>query len=295
MQDSTKGSLWVFGAVFSFTAMAVAGREVQNDLDTFELMTYRSLLGLFIVVLIASASGNLSKINLDHFGTHFMRNIFHFAGQNLWFFAIALIPFAQLFAFEFSVPIWVMLAAPFLLGERLTSMRILAICGGFIGILIVTRPWLEPLSAGIIAAALCAIGFAATTIFTKRLTKVTSITNILFWLTAMQLIFGIICSTYDGDIALPQRSSILWILIVGIGGLVAHYSLTKALSLAPATLITPIDFCRLPIIAIIGYLFYQEALNIYIIVGAVLIFISVYVNIWSETRQINPQDQKAVQ
>lgn len=288
MQNSTKGAAWVFGAVFSFTTLAVTGREVQHDLGTFELMTYRSLIGLPIILMFAIVFGQLNQINVKHISTHFLRNIFHFTAQNLWFYAIALIPLAQTFAFEFSVPIWLMLAAPFLLGERLTKTRILSILGGFIGILIVTRPWQEPLSAGIIAAVLCAVGFAATTIVTKRLTRVTTITNILFWMTAMQLVMGVICSAYNGDFALPQKSSLPLLVIIAICGLTAHYCLTKALSLAPATFIAPLDFCRLPIVAVIGYVFYNEALNIYIIAGAMIIFISVYLNIWAEAKE-NPR------
>ena len=143
-----KAALWMSGAIVSFTAMAVSGREVSFALDTFEIMTYRSVIGLLLVLIIGSWAGTIKQINCNRFQLHFMRNIAHFTGQNLWFYAVTLIPFAQLFAFEFSVPIWVMLAAPFLLGERLTSIRILSITVGFLGILIVTRPWLAGACSG---------------------------------------------------------------------------------------------------------------------------------------------------
>ncbi len=273
------------GTIVSFSAMAVSGREISFELDTFEIMMYRSIIGLIIVLLLAKLFKTHREISTQNLSLHFYRNLSHFTGQNLWFYALTLIPFAQLFAFEFSVPLWVMLAAPFLLGERLTNIRIISILVGFIGILIVTRPWLAGLAPGIIPAALCAIGFACSVIFTKQLTQKVSITCILFWLTSMQLLMAVICAGYDGDISFPSSSNFIWIIIIGIGGLLAHFCITKALQLAPATVVTPIDFCRLPVIAAIGYVFYNEALDIFIIGGAIIIFIANYINIWSETKK----------
>ena len=280
-----QAAIWMTGTIVSFSAMAVSGREISFDLDTFEIMMYRSIIGLIIVLLLAKLFKTHREITTQNLSLHFYRNLSHFTGQNLWFYALTLIPFAQLFAFEFSVPLWVMLAAPFLLGERLTNIRIISILVGFIGILIVTRPWLAGLAPGIIPAALCAIGFACSVIFTKQLTQKVSITCILFWLTSMQLLMAIICAGYDGDISLPSSSNFIWIIIIGIGGLLAHFCITKALQLAPATVVTPIDFCRLPVIAAIGYVFYNEALDIFIIGGAIIIFIANYINIWSETKK----------
>jgi drug/metabolite transporter (DMT)-like permease len=275
---------WMSGAILSFTSMAVAGREVSFQLDTFEIMTYRSLLGFIIVIIVATAFGKLPEINTNRLGLHFGRNIFHFIGQNLWFFALTLIPFAQLFAFEFSVPVWIAIAAPFFLGEKLTRSRAMTIALGFIGILIVTRPWISGLSWGVIAAAFCAVGFAGSLIFTKQLTKTTSITCIMFWLTAMQLAFGLLCAGYDGDIQLPSLQTLPWVIVISFAGLFAHFCLTNALRVAPALVVTPMDFTRLPIIAIIGMTFYNEALDLWVLVGAVVIFVANYVNILAEQK-----------
>ncbi len=285
MSNTIKATLWMMGAVVSFSAMAVAGREMSFQLDTFEIMMYRSLIGVIIIILIALFTGKIAKIKTNRIGLHIWRNLFHFTGQNLWFYALTLIPLAHLFAFEFSVPIWVTLAAPFLLSERLDGLRVLAIFIGFIGILIVTRPWVAGLSIGIIVAALSAICFAATAISTKHLTHNQPILNILFWMTVIQLIFGLITAGYDADITLPTTDTIHWVVIVGLGGLFAHFCITIALSLAPATVVLPVDFTRLPIIATIGMLFYNESLDIWVILGAGIIFGSNYVNIWAETRK----------
>jgi drug/metabolite transporter (DMT)-like permease len=287
--NPVRAAMWMLGTIASFSAMAVAGREVSFQLDTFEIMMYRSFIGFLTVLLVAGYAGTLGQVRTDRIGTHFMRNISHFTGQNLWFFALALIPFAQLFAFEFSVPLWITLFAPLVLSERLTRTRVTSVMVGFIGILMVTRPWMAGLSWGIVAAFLCAIGFAGSAMFTKMLTRYESITGILFWLTLMQAGFGVICAGYDGDVALPSSDTWGWIVLIGFAGLLAHFCLTNALSVAPAVIVMPMDFTRLPIIAAIGAIFYAEAMNVWIILGAVVIFSANYFNILAERRAKAPQ------
>jgi drug/metabolite transporter (DMT)-like permease len=167
--DVLRASLLMLGAIASFSLMAVAGREVSLDLDTFELMLYRSLIGAAIVTGFGAATGRLPQARTRRMRLHVTRNIFHFTGQNLWFFGVATIPLAQLFAFEFMTPIWVALLAPLVLGESLNRTRMLAIGLGFAGILVVARPGISPLGIGHLAAALSALAFAGTTLSTKRL------------------------------------------------------------------------------------------------------------------------------
>lgn len=275
----------MIGAICSFSAMAVAGREVSFALDTFEIMLFRSVVGVTIVVSAALIFGTWRQINGQQFGLHFARNLMHFTGQNLWFYAVTVIPLAQVFALEFTSPIWVILLSPLLLGERLTLVRAIAAFMGFAGILIVARPDMAGLNPGVMMAAASAIFFAFTTIFTKRLTRTQSITCILFYLTVLQLIFGLIMAGYDGDIAVPDAQTLPWLFLIGVAGLLAHFCITKALSIAPATVVIPIDFIRLPVIAVIGMLVYSEAVDIWVFIGAAIIFAGNYLNIWVETRK----------
>src|SRR6056297_418788 len=275
----------MLGAVVSFSAMAVGGRSVSFELDTFEIMMYRSLIGLALVTIIASSTGAHRTITGRKPGLHLIRNVFHFTGQNLWFYAITVIPLAQVFALEFTTPLWVLVLSPLFLGERLGPIRVLAAIIGFTGILIVARPSPETLNAGTLAAAGAAIGFAGTYIFTKRLTRTQSLTNILFWMTLSQTVFGLICAGFDGDIALPTAAFLPWLVVIALCGLMAHLCITSALSLSPATLVSPMDFTRLPVIAIVGLLVYDEPLDLFVILGALIIFGANYLNIWSETRK----------
>ncbi|WP_297775762.1 DMT family transporter [uncultured Roseovarius sp.] len=280
-----RAGLWMLGAVVSFSSMAVAGRAVSFELDTFEIMMYRSIVGFVIVITLARLTGHAATITTRSPGTHLIRNLCHFAGQNLWFYAITVIPLAQVFALEFTAPLWVLVLSPLILGERLTRTRALAAVIGFIGILIVARPSPETFSLGTLAAAAAAIGFAGSILMTKRLTRTESLTCILFWMTLVQIILGVLCAGVDGNIALPSLASAPWLILIGCAGLLAHFCLTTALSLAPATLITPVDFLRLPVIAIIGLVVYAEPVDAFVILGAMVIFGANYLNIWRETRK----------
>ena len=285
LSTTLKAVTYMSGAIVSFSAMAVAGRAISFELDTFEIMLFRSLVGFMTVLTIGYFAGSLKQITRRHMGLHLMRNVSHFTGQNLWFFAITAAPLAQVFALEFTSPLWVLMFSPLLLGERLTRMRVVAALMGFVGILIVTRPTGDSLNIGVITAALSAIGFAGSAIFTKKLTRSETITCILFYLTAMQAVFGLICASYDGDIAIPSIASLPWLVLIAFAGLLAHFCLTTALSLAPATVVMPVDFIRLPVIATVGMLFYAEAIDVWVFVGAAIIFAGNYMNIWSETRK----------
>ncbi|WP_195821961.1 DMT family transporter [Roseobacter sp. MH60115] len=285
MSPILKAALWMSGAIASFSTMAVAGREAAAQLDTFEIMMYRSLIGVVVVVAVAWVTGTWRQINRDSLGAHLVRNMAHFTGQNLWFYAVTVIPLAQVFALEFTSPLWVIVLSPLILGERLTAVRGIAAIMGFIGILIVARPDMAGINAGVVTAAASAIFFALTIMFTKRLTRSQTITCILFYLTTMQLVMGLIAAGYDGDIALPDAASLPFVIMIGFAGLLAHYCMTNALAIAPATVVVPIDFIRLPAIAIIGMLLYNETVDVWVFLGAAIIFAGNYLNIWVETRQ----------
>lgn len=280
-----KAALWMTGAIASFSSMAVAGREVSFALDTFEIMMYRSFVGVIIVVALLTLTRSWRQVTTRSLGTQAVRNVAHFTGQNLWFYAVTVIPLAQVFALEFTSPLWVIVLSPLVLGERLTPVRALAALMGFAGILVVARPSPDAINPGIITAASSAIFFALTIMFTKKLTRTETIACILFWLTAMQAVMGIIAAGYDGDVALPDARTAPWLVLIGCAGLMAHYCMTNALSLAPATVVVPIDFARLPTIAVVAMILYAEPVDIWVFVGAAIIFGGNYINILSETRK----------
>lgn len=272
-------AVWVSGAVVSFTAMGVAGREAGITMPTFEIMLYRSMVGFAILCAFGFATGQIRVVRLRHPRLHLIRNLCHFTGQNLWFFALTAIPLAQVFALEFTTPVWIALLAPLVLGEMLTMRRLAAVVLGLCGILLITQPGFAVIGAGQIAAAAAALFFAGSVIATKRLSLSESTFAILFWMTLMQLVMGFVTALHDGAVMLPTAETAGWLVLIGICGLSAHLCITSALAVAPATTVGPMDMARLPVIALVGWLVYEETLTDPFLAGAALILLGNLVNL----------------
>lgn len=274
-----KAAAWMGGAILSFTLMAVAGRAVQAELTTFQLMFWRSLIGFAVIVAIVQLRGaGLGAMRTAHPGLHLTRNVFHFAGQNLWFYGIVALPLAQLVALEFTMPIWVALLAPLVLGERLTRKRLVVAGLGFVGVLIVAQPGVQPVGLGHLAGLLSAVGFALNLLFTRMIMRHDKVLVVLFWMTLTQTIFGLALSFWGG-FTWPSAALIPWLVVVGITGLTAHYSLTSALGLAPAATVAPMEFFRLPFIALVAVALYAEPLDPFVFLGAAVIFAANWINL----------------
>ncbi|GLS85131.1 DMT transporter permease [Cypionkella aquatica] len=284
LSPAIRAAFWMIGSILAFSAMAIAAKEIGPRHDTFEIMTVRSAVGFVLVVALATATGRLSEITARNLGGHTVRNVIHFTGQNLWFWGLTMIPLAQLFAIEFTSPLWVVLLAALLLGEKLTKTRLIAAALGFVGVLIVARPDMAHINHGVLAAAGAALCFATTNVVTKKLTKGISILCILFWLTLMQFFFGLAAALSDGIFHLPTAQTLPWLCVIGLAGVTAHYCVTAALKIAPASYVMPLDFLRLPLIAIVGALVYAEPLDPYVILGAAVIFAGIWLNIRAEIR-----------
>ncbi|MEM6488427.1 MAG: DMT family transporter [Pseudomonadota bacterium] len=264
---------WMVLAIASFSAMAVAGRELGAELATHEIMVYRSAFGLAVIAaLIWHAHGRLA-VATGLWREHTVRNIVHFAAQNAWFGAVMLIPLAQMVALEFTSPVWLTLLAPLMLGERITRAGVIAVALGFGGILLVTQPWqgAVTLGWGHLMALGAAVGFALTNIFTKRLSRADGALTILFWMTGSQMVMGLALTVPAGGPTLFSWALAPWVLAIGVVGLTAHFGLTRALMAAPATVVAPLEFFRLPVLAIAGMLLYGEALEVAVFAGAALI------------------------
>jgi drug/metabolite transporter (DMT)-like permease len=269
----------MIGAIVSFTSMAVAARAVGDVHDTFEIMFFRSALGVVLVAGVLAATGRLGEVTTTRWRLQIGRNVAHFTGQNLWFLAILSIPLAQVFALEFTSPLWVLLLAPLVLGETVRRSQYAVAAVGFAGVVLVAQPFGGGLAWGVIPGALAAVFFALTNLLTRRLTRDVTVGAILMWLTGTQLILGALCAGWDGDVAWPTAATWPWLAVIGLGGLLAHLSLTNALRLAPASTVMPVDFARLPVIALIGVVLYGEALDPLILLGGAVIAGAAWANL----------------
>lgn len=274
-----KAAAWMMGTLLSFSAMAIAGRELTQDLNTFQILFWRSLVGVVLLGVILSVIG-WHHAATKRIGFHSLRNLIHFGGQYGWFLGLSLLPLADVIAIEFTTPVWSALLAMMLLGERLTLPRAVAIGLGFIGILIILRPGFGVLSLPAFIVLGAAICYAITYVNTKILSKTESVTAILFYMCLIQLPIAGIASIPDW--VTPPWALTGWIILVGCGGLSAHFCLTRALSLADATIVVPMDFMRLPLISLMGFWLYREEIDFWLLLGAGLIAFGTLVSLRGE-------------
>jgi len=260
---------WMTGTLLSFSVMAVAVRGLSGSLSILEILTVRAAIGLMIVLAIMAARPELRHdINTRRIGLHTLRNTIHFGSQYLWAWSLLLLPLATVFALEFTMPAWTILLAPFFLGERLTPSRIGAVILGIAGVLLIVRPGMETFQPASIMVLAAAFGYAVQIIATKKLTATDSTFAIVFWMNLMQLALGAAGAgvTFVGKIGWD-----LLPVIAGLGtaGLFAHFCMTNAFRAGDASLVVPLDFLRIPLIAMVGWWLYGESLDIYVFLGAV--------------------------
>lgn len=273
-----RAALWMTGALASFMAMAIGGRELAAELTTFQILFFRSIVGLAAVALLLQRSG-WTQVRTRVFGTHLVRNLAHFAGQYGWFYGLALIPLTEVFAIEFTMPIWTAVLATLILGERMNRLRIAAVATGFVGVLVVLRPGLAAVSPAALAVLASAAAYALSHVFTKRMSTTETPLAILFYMTVIQLPLGLVPALPDW--VWPSAALWPWVVVVALTGLSAHYCLARAFRLADATVVVPMDFLRLPLIAFFGLVLYGEALQPWVVLGAGIILLAAWLNLRS--------------
>jgi len=277
---AVRGALWMCGALLSFSLMAIAARELLRSMGSFEILFLRSLVS-FVLMLAVLPRFGLGALRTQLFGLHVLRNVLHFGGQYAWVYAIAMLPLATVFAIEFTMPVWTALLAMLILGERLNRGRAVMLALGVVGVLIILKPGFAVVQPAALAMLAGAFAYASVNISTKRLVKNDSAFAILFYMSAIQLPLGLFPALSQW--VAPRGADLPWILAIGAAGLVAHYCITRALHIADAMLVVPIDFLRLPLIAVVGMLMYGEPLEAQILLGAAVIFAGTYYSIRRES------------
>jgi len=287
-----KAIAWMLGALVSFATMTISIRELTGEMHAFQMLFIRSLIGLAILVpVITRSRRGWSQVGRRHLPGHLFRNVLHFTGQVLWIFGIALLPLATVSAIEFTSPLWAGVLAVLFLGERMTVGRVAAFALGFVGILVIVRPGVVEISEGIVIMLVCAFFFGATGVVTKWLTRRETALAITFYMVLMQAVFGAAASTAVWQpLTLDQAP---WLVLMGVTGLSAHFCLTSALAEADATFVMPLEFLRLPVVALAGFLLYAEAFELVTLLGALIIFSGNYVSLMYETRRGRPPEPPA--
>jgi len=277
-----KAALWMLIALTGFSFMAVAAREVSSALSTYHILFFRSLIALFILSFIFSLKG-WSHLTLNNYTLHFNRNISHFIGQYGWFYGISVLPLAEVFALEFTVPIWTAIAAYFFLNENINRYKIAAITLGVIGVIVILRPGIEIIHPATFAVLFAAASYGIAHTLTRKLALQTNVLSILFFMSFLQLIFTLPAALLDWkNIGLE---TFYLLSLITLLGLIAHFAMSKALSLTDATIVIPMDFLRLPLIIVLAYWLYNEGVDVFLIAGALIMLTGNMINVLSNAKR----------
>jgi drug/metabolite transporter (DMT)-like permease len=249
--------------------MAVAGRETTRELNVFQAMVMRSLIGLVLLYPLIRLNGGLRTMRTAHPLRQLARNVAHYAAQFSWLMALNLIPLAQVISIEFTMPIWTAIMAVAFLGERMGLWKSLAVVLGLVGVAIIVRPFNGTISPGQLIALGASLGFATSVIFVKALTRTDKPIVIMFWMMAIQSLIGLVPGLMVWQ--WPSAHIWPWILVFSFVGTYSHYCMARAMLHADATVVVPMDFLRVPLAALTGWLVYAERIDLFTALGAALI------------------------
>jgi len=272
-----KAALWMGGWLALMLTMTVAGREATRNLDLFQIMVMRSVIGLFMLMPLVMLAGGIRAMRTTALSQHVGRNVVHYGGQYLWLYALTLIPIAQLISIEFTMPIWTAILAALFLGERIGWRKAVSIALGLAGVAIIVRPGVDTINVGQVLALASAVAFAVSVIMVKALTRRDSVTAIIFWMLVIQTVLGLVPALLVWKT--PTAVDWPWILLVSFCGTFSHYCMARAMVHAEATIVVPMDFLRVPLAAVLGYLVYAEAIDMFTALGAGLILFGNLLNL----------------
>jgi len=273
--------LWMAGWLTLMLMMVVAGRETTREMNVFELMEIRSVIGFCLLLPFVYRNGGFVTMKTRRLPQHIARNLVHYAGQLGWFFALTLIPIGQVVAIEFTMPIWTAILAASFLGERITGWKLSAILLGTVGVVIIVRPATGEVNPGQLIALAAAVGFGVSMALVKSLTRTESALAIIFWMIVVQGVAGFIPTLYLWS--WPSAYVWFWVAVIGVCGTFSHYCLASAMRYADATVVVPMDFLRVPLTATAGWLLYAERLDLITVLGAALILTGNLLNLKPST------------
>lgn len=273
-------TLWVIGALTSFCLMAIGARELNSQIGIFQILFFRSIVGLLVLLPIMFLSKKSSFLLPKRIKLHLVRNLFHFAGQYGWFLGIGLLPLATVFAIEFTVPLWTIIISYFFLKESITVRKVIAVLLGILGVIVIVRPSLEVARYGSLMVLGAAICYAFSHVATKSLSNTENPISIIFMMCLIQAPLGLLL--FIKGWTTPAGIQWLWLVIIGVTALSAHYCMTKAMQHAEVTFVVTMDMFRLPLISLIGVLLYAEHFSVALILGMLLIVAGNSVNIYGK-------------
>jgi drug/metabolite transporter (DMT)-like permease len=266
--------LWMIIAAVTGGIMNVLIRVGAEELDPLEVVFFRNLFALLFMVPFLARAGTAS-LRTSKMGFYALRALVAFISMITWFIGVNRVPLATATSLNFTAPLFATVLAAVLLHEQVRMRRWSAIAIGFIGVIVILRPF-HPIDGDMLLLLLSAATAAMGSITVKFLSRsegaATIVAYMVIYLTPMSLIPALFVWTW------PSLWTIFAMLMLGFFGVASHLAVAKALSVADASATAPFEFLRLPYAAFLGYVFYGERPDIWSWVGAgIIIGSSLYV------------------
>lgn len=274
-----KAAMWMAGWLIQLLVIAIAGREAMREVNVFQVMEVRSVLGFVMLIPLILHNGGFASMATTRMRLQLGRNAAQYTAQLGWFLALTLIPIGEVVAIEFTMPIWTAILAAGFLGERMNTGKILAIALGLVGVIVIVRPGVSTVDPGQLIALGAAVLFGASIAMVKSLTQTDSSLKITFWMTVIQSAFGLLPALYVW--VWPSFHGWGWLIVIAFCGTFSHYCMARAMLYADATIVVPMDFLRVPLTAIAGWLLYNEQIDLLTALGAALILFGNLLNLRS--------------
>ena len=267
----TKAIILNIMSIVLFSIMIIFIRKASENLHILEVVFFRNLLAFFVMLPILKSTG-LVAIKMNNTKLFFVRGFFGAIGMLAGFTCLTLIPLAQATAISFAQPIFITIGATIFLGEIIKVRRIVAIVIGFIGMLIIVQPGVNSFSFGIMLAIIAALAHSLNALIVKKLTLTETPQAIITWMVIILIPITLIPALVVWE--WPSFETWLYLWGIAIVGSLAHFLWTKSYSMADITSLQPIEFIKLPIIALLGWIIFSEIPGTWTWVGGLIIFIS---------------------
>lgn len=264
-----RAALLMLGSTLFFGLMTIAIKLAAQSLHTFEIVFFRNFFGLMATLPLLLRHGP-DLLRTTQLPRYVFRCTIGIVSMMAGFWAIGHLPLAQAVSLSYSTPIFVTIAAVFFLHEQVRARRWAAVVLGFIGVIIIVRPGSDSFTAGSLVALAAAVLSGIVSIQIKQLSKVEPADRIVFYTTLLWVPMSLLPALAVWE--WPRGIVWVWVIAAGFLGTGGHMLWTRALKLGDVSALTPITFMQLPLVAIAGWLLFQEPLDRWTALGAGVIF-----------------------
>lgn len=269
---SLQGALWMLFSAICYVVSATMLRKLGDAYTPFELTFLRSVIATVIILPMFLHQGGKLTLMPPRIGMHIWVAILSYLGILFWFVAAASMPVADFFALQFTTPLFTIAFAILFLRERADAASWIATFTGFAGVLIVLRPGIAEITIGALAALASSMGYASVNTVIKALSRTTSATTIVFYANLMLAPLALPLALWEWKP--PLLADLPIIVGVSVLSTLGYITVTKGIMLAPARVVQPVNFMRMPFAAVAGWLIFSELPDIWTWTGAIVIFLS---------------------